>query len=88
MALKTIEVDLEGLGPVIIKELAFKDYEPLMNQPEVNTGMAIIKLCLYKADGSRYFDDPELSLDEAKLLFTLSDRVQEVNNLGKKQKAR
>lgn len=83
MALKQLETTVNGVGPVIIKELAFKDYEPLMNQPDVNTGMAIIKLCLYKPDGTRYFDDPELSLDEAKQLFTLADQVQEVNNLGK-----
>jgi hypothetical protein len=81
--LRSIVAELPGFESVEIRELDYREAEPLFDLPSDKLGKEIIKASLYR-NGSKVFDGP-IGLAEATALFTLVDKVLEVNGMGKQK---
>lgn len=78
---KVVEVD--GFESVEIRELDYREAEPLFDLPAEKLGKEIIKASIYR-NGAKVFDGP-IGLSEATALFGLVDKVLEVNGMGKQK---
>lgn len=82
MELKRKIVEVEGIGQVEIRELDYREAEPLFDLPPEKLGKEIIKASLFYPGGERIFDSA-IGVGTATALFGLVDDVLDVNGMGK-----